>query len=191
MFDFLFGDEKLYFALAIFGSFIFLIQTLLSMFFGGMHLDADADADGDIDFSDHTDSGFGEFRFFSLRSIIAFIMFFGWGGVIAWQHGVRGFACFATAIGAGLIMMFITAVMLYFLLKMQHSGNMTPGEFIGCTGTVYLKIPGGRVEIGKVTASVKGTSQEIVAVADEDIERGASVEIIEKIDGRRFLVKKI
>lgn len=187
--EFLFGDYKVYLGLAIFGSVIFLIQLIVSMFMGSG--DADVDGDGDVDFGEHADSGFGEFRFFSLRSIIAFIMFFGWGGVIAWQHGVRGFACFSIAMAAGLSMMLITALMLYFLLKMQHSGNMLPEEFIDCTGTVYLKIPAGRVKIGKVTALVKGTSQEIIAIADEEIERGASVKIVKKVDGRRFLVKKI
>ena len=191
--EFLFGDYKLYLGLAVFGTVIFLIQMIVSFFIGAsdIDMDADIDADGNLDFAESTDSGFGDFKFFSLRSIVAFIMFFGWGGVIAWKYDVRGFACFAIAMATGLVMMFITAVMLYFLLKLQHSGNMKPEDFIGCTGTVYLKIPSGRTKIGKITAIVKGTSQEIIAVADEEIERGSSVKIIEKVDGRRFLVEKI
>ncbi len=187
--EFLFGDNKIYMGLAVFGSFVFIIQMILSFFLGDG--DSDVDGDGDVDFGEHADSGFGDFRFFSLRSIVAFIMFFGWGGVIAWNHEVRGFACFSIAMASGLVMMLITALMLWVILKLQHSGNMKPEDFIGSTGTVYLKIPAGRIKIGKVTASVKGTSQEIIAIADEDIERGTSVEILEKIDGRRFLVKQI
>ena len=88
-------------------------------------------------------------------------------------------------------MMFITAALLYSLLKMQHSGNILPEEYIDATGTVYLKIPGGLHDIGKVTVNVKGTQQEVVAVADEDIERGEAVKIVKQLDGRRFLVKKL
>ena len=187
--EFLFGDNRIYMGLAVFGSFVFIIQMILSFFLGDG--DTDVDGDGDVDFGEHADSGFGDFRFFSLRSIVAFIMFFGWGGVIAWNHEVRGFACFSIAMASGLVMMLITALMLWVILKLQHSGNMKPEDFIGATGTVYLRIPAGRIKFGKVTASVKGTSQEILAVADEEIERGTSVEILEKIDGRRFLVKQI
>jgi hypothetical protein len=187
--DFLFGDDRIYLALAVFGSIIFIIQMILSFFLGDV--EADVDGDGEVAFGEHADSGFGDFRFFSLRSIIAFIMFFGWGGVIAWKHGIRGFACFSISMASGLVMMLITALMLWVILKLQHSGNMKPEDFIGATGTVYLRIPAGRIKIGKVTASVKGTSQEIIAIADEEIERGTSVEILEKIDGRRFLVKQI
>ena len=88
-------------------------------------------------------------------------------------------------------MMLFTATALFMMMKMQQSGNILPQDYIGCHGSVYLAIPGGRSEIGKVTAIVKGTSQEVVVVADEKIERGASVKIIEKIGGNRFLVEKV
>lgn len=187
--EMIFGDFKVYLAFALFGSLVLLIQLGLSVF--GLGGDHDVDGDGHVDFGEHSDTGFGDFRFFSLRSIVAFITFFGWGGVIAWKYNLRGLACLFVALGCGLLMMFLTACMLYLLLKMQHSGNIEPGDIIGSLGTVYLRIPAGRTEIGKVTAEVKGTSQEIIAVADEEIPRGCSVRIIEQVDGRRFLVEKV
>ena len=189
--DFLFGDYKVYFFFAVSGSVIAVIQLILSFFIGGGDFDVDVDGDGDIAFGEHSDVGMGDFHFISFRSLVAFFAFFGWGGVISYEHGIKGFGAFAIALGCGLAMMLFTALALYLMMKMQHSGNILPEDYIGCKGSVYLTIPGGRSEIGKVTATVKGTSQEIVVVADEKIERDASVKIIEKIDGNRFLVEKV
>lgn len=187
--DLILGDYKFYLAFALFGSLILLIQLAMSLF--GLDSDSDIDGDGHVEFGEHADTGFGDFRFFSLRSIFAFITFFGWGGIIAFKYGIKGFPCLFIAFGSGIMMMFDTALLLYFLLKMQHSGNVEPGDIIGSLGTVYLRIPGGRNEIGKVTAEVKGTSQEIIAVADEEIPRGCSVKVVEQVDGRRYLVQKV
>ena len=187
--ELLFGDYKFYLAFALFGSLVLVVQLIMSMF--GMDGDHDVDGDGSVEFGEHADTGLGDFRFFSLRSIFAFITFFGWGGVIAYKYGITGMPCLLIAAGCGVMMMFLTALLLFGLLKMQHSGNIEPGDIIGSLGTVYLRIPGGRTEIGKVTAEVKGTSQEIIAVADEEIPRGSSVRVVKLVDSRRFLVEKI
>ena len=188
--ELIFGDYKVYLAFALLGSLIAFVQLLLSFFFGGG--DFDVDGDGDVEFGEHLDSGYyGDFKFFSFRSVVAFFAFFGWGGVIAYENGIKEFGAFFIAFVFGLIMMFVTALLLYFMLKMQHSGNINPSDIIGSVGTVYLRIPAGRSEIGKVTAEVKGTSQEIIAVADEEISRGCSVKIIQQVDGKRFLVEKV
>ncbi|NOY74464.1 MAG: hypothetical protein GXP32_01565 [Kiritimatiellaeota bacterium] len=187
--EFLFGDYKFYLVFAIFGSLIAFIQLCISFFFGGG--DMDVNGDGEVSFGEHMDTGIGDFKLFSVRSLVSFFAFFGWGGVIAYDHGVKGLAAFFIAMASGSFMMFLTAIIFYLVMKMQHSGNITGDEYIGCAGTVYLRIPGGRAEIGKVTATVKGTSQEIVAVADEDIDRGVAVRIVEKVGNRRFLVEKV
>ena len=69
-----------YWFLALFGTAIFLVQ--LVMVFLGMHGDSDVDGNGDVSFGEHADTGIYDLRFFSLRTIIAFITFFGWGGVM-------------------------------------------------------------------------------------------------------------
>ena len=187
--EIIFGDYKIYLGFALFGSLIAVIQLVLSFFFGGG--DFDVDGDGEVALGEHLDSGFGDFRFISIRSVVAFFAFFGWGGVISYENGLKGLGAFFIALVFGLIMMFITALLLYFMLKMQHSGNIDPGDIIGSLGTVYLRVPAGRTEIGKVTAEVKGTSQEIIAVADEEIPRGCSVKVVEQVDGKRYLVEKV
>jgi len=188
--DFLFGDYKIYMFFAVFGSAVAIIQLIITLVFGGFG-DVDVDGDGSVEFGEHTDTGFGDFRLLSIRSLVSFFAFFGWGGVIAYEHDLKGLPAFFIALACGAFMMFLTAGLLYFLLKMQHSGNIHPEEYIGVTGSVYLTVPGGRKEIGKATVNVKGTKQEIVIIADEDIDRGESIRVLKKIDDRRFLVEKI
>jgi len=187
--DLLFGDYGIYLGFALFGSIILLIQLTMSVF--GISGDSDVDGDGHVEFGEHADTGFGDFRFFSFRSIIAFVTFFGWGGVIAKSQDIHGVGRFLIALGCGLLMMLLTAIMLYFLLKMQHSGNVNPEDIVGSVGKVYLRIPGEKSKFGKVTAEVAGTTQEIVAIADEEIPRGVAVKVIKHIEERRFLVKKL
>ncbi len=181
------GDMKFYWALAIFGSFIFIIQLIMSAFgFGASH---DADTGSGVDTAiSHADAGLSIFKLFSVQSVVAFITFFGWGGVIWGKNGLSGF--FA-ALASGIFMMFATSLFLYDLMKLQQSGNINAQDYVGYTGTVYMNIPGGRIQHGKVTVNLRGCSREIIAVADEDIQTGSSVTVVQQIDGRRFLVKKI
>lgn len=175
-----------YWFLALLGTAVFLIQ-LIMVFFGMSH-DTDVNGDGDVSFGEHADSGIYDLRFFSLRTIIAFITFFGWGGVM-W--GDAGWGGFFGAGACGLLMMFITAFMIFGLIQLQKSGNIYHGDYIGCTGTVYLKIPGGKTESGIVTVSVNGARREIRAVADEELPTGTAVKVESELDGKRFVVTKI
>jgi hypothetical protein len=181
------GDMKFYWALAIFGSFIFIIQLIMSAFGFGAGHDVDAGSGADVSTS-HPDAGFSVFKLFSVQSVIAFITFFGWGGVIWGKNGLSGF--FA-ALASGIFMMLATSLFLYYLMKLQQSGNIDAQDYVGCTGTVYMNVPGGRVQHGKITVNLRGCSREIIAVADENIQTGSTVTVVQQIDGRRFLVKKV
>jgi hypothetical protein len=181
------GDMKFYWALAIFGSCVFIVQLVVSAIGFGAGHDVDSGTGADTAIS-HPDAGFSIFKLFSVQSVIAFITFFGWGGVIWGKNGVSGF--FA-ALASGIFMMFATSLLLYYLMKLQQSGNINANDFVGCSGTVYINIPAGRIEQGKVTISLRGCSREISAVADEDLLTGTAVKVEQQIDGRRFLVKRI
>lgn len=185
------GDLKFYWMLAIGGSLVFVIQLFFSFFGFGMDHDVDAGgvgADHDVGAAEHLDAGFSAFKLFSVRSLIAFITFFGWGGVVWGKSGPSGF--FA-ALASGFFMMFVTSGMLYFFLRLQQSGNINPQDYVGSKGTVYIKIPGGQTEHGKVTVTIRNSTREIIAVAEEEIPSGASVTVVKQVDGRRFLVKKV
>jgi len=181
------GELQLYWAFAIIGSTIFLIQLVLSLFlgFGG---ETDVDGDGVVEYGEHADLGLSAFRIFSLRSIIAFIAFFGWGGVL-W--GGQGPGALFAAFASGLIMMFISALLIYFLMRLQQSGNIQPTDFIGLSGVVYLTIPGGKQETGLVTVTVRERTRQIRAVAEQELPTGTSVRVKELVSEQRFLVEKL
>jgi hypothetical protein len=183
------GDLKYYWMLAIVGSFVFLVQTILSLVLGlDGHSDMDASNGGDMDAVGHGDASFTDFKFISFRTVMAFIMFFGWGGVLFGHNGIGGF--FA-ALVCGLIMMILTAAVIFYVFKLQQSGNINSEDIVGKVGTVYLQIPSGRIETGKVTVIIGSVTREVVAVADEAIPTGASINIVKKIDNKRFLVTKV
>ena len=77
------GDNlhSIYWGLAVFGSIFFGITCFLAIIgIGGLDDGMDVDADGAA--LDHVDHGFLDFNLFSIRSILAFLTVFGWGGVM-------------------------------------------------------------------------------------------------------------
>ena len=178
--------NSIFWGLAVFGSIFFGITCLLAILgVGGLDDGLDIDADGAA--LDHIDHGFLDFNLFSIRSILAFLTVFGWGGVMWGHHGLWGFVA---AFAAGLATMFITALVIWGLMKLQSSGTISNKLFIGQTGSVYLGIPGGRAEAGKITVRLKGSTHELKAVADEAIPTGSTVTVVEQLGDSVFLVQK-
>jgi membrane protein implicated in regulation of membrane protease activity len=177
-----------YWFLALAGSLVFLIQLALIFMGIGTGSDSDVNGDGNVAFGEHADTGFAEFKFFSLRAVFAFITFFGWGGVL-W--GDSGWSGFFGAGACGFTMMFLTALLIFGLLKLQQNGNIYAEDYINCTGIVYLTVPPERSGTGRVTVTVNGSRREIRAVADEELPTGCSVRIVEIRDGRSFVVEKL
>lgn len=178
--------NSIYWGLAVFGSVFFGITCLLAIFgVGGLDDGMDLDADGVS--LDHIDHGFLDFNLFSIRSILAFLTVFGWGGVMWGHYGLWGFLA---AFAAGFATMFLTAFVIWCLMKLQSSGTISNRLFLGQTGSVYLSIPGGRSVPGKVTVQLKGATHELKAVADEAIATGTAVTIVEQLADSLFLVEK-
>jgi len=182
------GAHSIYLGFAIGGTLIFLIMGIMALF--GLNTDAsadiDLDMDGDIDIP-HADTGLADFQIFSIRSILAFIAMFGWGGVI-W--GGRGWGGFIAAMVCGIITMLLTAWIVCMILKLQQSGTVSNSKLIGLTGAVYLSIPGGDAKPGKVILTLNNSTREIQAIADNPIPTGAQVKTI-AVNGNIFKVQKI
>jgi len=187
--DGFFSDPRLssvYWGLAIFGSIFFGITCVLAILgVGGLDEGMDIDTDGAA--LDHVDHGFLDFNLFSLRSILAFLTVFGWGGVMWGHYGLWGFV---GAFAAGVATMFLTALVIWALMKLQSSGTISNRQFLGETGSVYLSIPGGRTSAGKITVRLKGATHELKAVADEAIPTGSTVVVEELLADSLFLVRR-
>lgn len=173
----------LYWALALVGTLLFAISGLFSLFGGGM--DADM-PDTDDPITAHFDTDLG-FRLVSIRSVLAFVTVFGWGGVL-W--GDNGWVGFLGALACGFATMVLTAAIIYGAMRMQMSGNISNASIVGMNGIVYVTIPAGRNNAGKVTVVVNGTTREIRAVSDQELPTGTPVVIKEMIAERRYLVEK-
>ena len=182
--EFLAGAGNLYLFIAVTGSVIFALQFIMTV--AGIHSDVELDGAG-FDVDSHDISDIQGLNFFSLKAIVAFVTFFGWGGYF---YGHLGWTGLAIAFGCGLIMMFLTALVVSLLLKMQQSGNITPAELVGQRGTVYLTVPAGRAPGGMVTVTLPVCTRQVSARADDELKTGTAVVISENLGGGSFLVVK-
>ena len=180
------GMMSVYWGFAIGGSAIFAITAIAALFgLGGAESgDVDVDMDGEIDIV-HPDSGIFDFKLSSVRSILAFIAMFGWGGVVFGEYGWKGFGI---AIACGLVTMVITAYLIMSILKLQQSGTRVNASLVGQQGTVYLAIPaGGR---GKVILDLGDSTREIAAFSEVALEKGAPV-VTTALKAEVFTVKPL
>ncbi len=180
--------ETFYWIVALPSTLIFLIQ-LVMLLVGGDHDADDIDIDHDGDFDGDHGAGFDVF---SVKSVVSFLMFFGWAGLAAMQKGVIvWWGIVGISSGAGLIMMFLTAWIFFLLLKLQSSGTMEITNAIGQSGEVYLTIPAKKNGRGKVQLVIQGALRTIDAVTEdtEDIKTGSLVEVVE-IENEILVVKR-
>ena len=180
------GMMSVYWGFAIGGSAIFAITAIAALFgMGGAESgDVDVDMDGEIDII-HPDSGIFDFKLISVRSILAVLAMFGWGGVVFGEHGWKGFGI---AIGCGLVTMVIVAYLIMSILKLQQSGTRANASLVGKKGTVYLAIPaGGR---GKVVLDLGDSTREITACSDVALDKGTPV-VATALNAEVFTVKPL
>lgn len=175
--------ESVYLFIAVAGTAIFALQFILSMV--GLH-NGDADIN-DFSVDTHDVADISGLNFFSIKSIVAFVTFFGWGGYF-WGH--LGWSGLGIAFCCGLIMMFLTALVLSLLLRMQQSGNVSGADLVGCPGVVYLTVPGGRKPGGIVTVSLPDRTRQVNVRSDEEIKTGVAVTVCEQLGGEIFLVRR-
>ncbi len=169
--EFLSGDngQMMYWACALTGTGFFVITGFLYLF------GFDSADDADLSDADHADSGFSDFNLLSLKTIFAFIMMMGWGGVIFGKG--NGYSGFAGAFFCGLAAMLLTAFVIAFLLKLQQNGTKSLESLVGKTGSVYISIPGGKTGTGKVMVNSGDDTREVRAVAEEALATGTPVRV--------------
>lgn len=115
----------------------------------------------------------------SLKTLVAFVTFFGLGGLEALRRELHAGWAVLIAIGAGTVALYIVAYLWYLLSKLGSSGNIKVRSAIGRTGSVYLRIPGGGDGKGKVTLTVQGRTLEWDAITEGDeIPTGRSVKVV-------------
>ncbi len=178
--------RDVYLFLGIFGTVLLALQFVLSFFSSG----GDAvDGEGDFSAVDHDVADLHGLNIFSLKSIVSFVTFFGWGGFFFGDGNAA--AGVAIAVICGAAMMFLTALIISLMLKMQQSGNLDVETLPGRRGSVYLKVPGGRSAGGVVTVVLPGCTRQFPARSDEELPTGSDVTVKAVLGGNVLLVEKL
>lgn len=166
---------QIYWSLAIIASVIFAIQAVMT-FIG---LDADTDIDTPDAPDANSDFDVDGFHLVSIKTIISFILGFGWTGVLCWNDIESPFLLALLATVVGFIFMAIIAYLLYLVLKLDRDNTFRVKNVIGFNAEVYLRIPSGGTDTGKIIVALNGSTHELEAVTTDttDIPTGAQVKI--------------
>ena len=184
---------KLLWGVTLTATLIFVIQTVMT--FLGADADStdfDVDVDASMDGSDlsNIDSGANLYTF---RNFVNFFLGFGWTAIIL-QPSVKSTAVLVIiSVLVGIALVALVMYMFKWLYSMQQSGNINVYKSaVGCQGKCYLRIPAERAGEGKVQITIQGAVREYNAVTDGDeIKTGASVKVLEAIDGNTLLVEEL
>ena len=195
------AGTKIYFALSVFGGLALVIQIMLLAFgFGDADVDADLNPDfdpsvvTDIDAdTGHSLSDVAGITYFSISSITAFICMFGWVGFASQRSGVWALPAFLMAFFAGSVALYVVAWCLFQMRKLTSRGNERISSAIGEIGTVYLGIPEGRNQTGRVIVTVSGRKRERTAVSEDGkaIATRERIKVTGMLDSRTLVVAPI
>lgn len=160
--------------IAVAGTLLLLILVAMSL------IDPETEAETTARFS----------RVFNPRTILTFITFFGWAGLLA-TYGAAS-PLFTVVIGglAGLIAATMAKGVTLMLLRLAPQPAFSnPQKLVQSTGRVLYTVPSHRNGFGKVHLNVKGAPYEIEAMtAGLELRAGASVRVVDVIEEGRVLV---
>lgn len=179
-------DSSVYLGIGLVGTFLYVVRLVLS--FIGVHHGGDADMhvhDGSV--GDH---GAG-MQIFSVHSVLAFAMGFGWMGLLAragWGWGNFPTLLAATVFGSAL--MLLSASVMFHMLKLQASPSIDIKTTVGTTGKVYLTIPAKGQGDGQVEINVSGRKKILPAVSTgAEIASFTIVTVTAVDDAKRLVVE--
>jgi membrane protein implicated in regulation of membrane protease activity len=177
-FAFLTPTDRFFLLCAAVGS-VGVLLRLASQFLGfaSGSLDGDADLSGDASTDIH--DAFDGFKIISIHGLAAFFMMFGLVGFAMRRESQAGIfiSVFFGAI-AGAASVWVIAKLFKMAARLQSVGNLDIAKAVGCTGTVYLKIPKG--SSGRVVVNVGGRQREMdaVHVGGEEIATGVPIVVV-------------
>ncbi len=170
----------IYWTIAGVSSLIFVIQGIMLL----IGFDTDSDfSGGDVDFD------VDGMNLVSFKTIICFLLGFGWTGAIFYPIFENKIIVALMAFAVGVVFMFLIAFLLRQVLRLSYDGSFSTAKIIGSVGNVYLRIPGAQ-SAGKVNVSFHGSMHELQAYSDEAIETGATIKVVRAIDESTVFVER-
>ena len=105
----------------------------------------------------------------SLKTVIAFVTFFGLAGMACVQGETTSSTALLVALGAGLLSFFMVGYLMQLMMSLHSQGNIDLKTAIGQSAKVDLRIPGNHSGTGKVAVVVGGRmkTQKAVTKGDE------------------------
>jgi membrane protein implicated in regulation of membrane protease activity len=163
------------------GSLGVLLRLLAQMLgFAGDGFDGGDIAGGDADLGDgaaHQESD--GFKIISVHGLAAFFMMFGLAGfAMHRESNAPTFISIIVGAIAGAAAVWIITKLFQMANKLQSVGNLDISRAVGCSGTVYLKIPKGGS--GRVVVNIRGRQREMdaVHVHGEEIDSGQPIVVV-------------
>jgi len=166
---------------------VMILQFVLMIIGVGVDGETDTDIDdGVIDSGAETtppESGsYGKssvFKIFTIRGIVAFFALGGWAGLAALAAGLHPLWAIQISIFAGVCALLLAAIVIRLALRMQTSGNLNLNNAVSQVADVYIRIPSGRSDKGKVTLVLQERFVELDAVTDSEVDLlpGTKVEV--------------
>ena len=145
---------------------------------------------GNDEVGDVVDSaGLDGLKIFTVRGIVAFLVVFGWVGVVMDRSHIALTLTVATL--SGVAAMLLLAWLYRIAMKLRNDGNTDNKNAVGASGRVQLLIPAERAGEGKVHLMLQGSYVERDAVTDEKepIPTGSEIVVI-GVSGQTTLVVK-
>ena len=159
---------------------------------GGHDFDAGHDVGADHDFADDHVSSTWLFGVISFRTVVSALAFFGLAGLAADAAELQLVTTFAIALSSGVAAMYLVHWMMQSLYRLREDGTVRIQSAVGKTAAVYLRIPGAKAGVGKVTVSVQGRSMEYPAMTSQNaLPTGARVVVTDVIDRNTLEVESV
>lgn len=180
---------KVFYTIGIFSTAVLGVQTFLTLI--GLDGDDAVDAADAMDGGEISDEvGDGDLQFLSVRTIIAFLVGFGWVGASLIKAGLSIAAVVVIAFCVGLVLMFGIFYLMKFFWAMRQDGTLDYRNAIGEIGSVYLPIPGGKAGKGQIEVMIQGRLQTVQAItsAPERIGNREKVLVIDRLEDNTLLV---
>lgn len=188
--------QTVYLVCAAAGGTVLVAQTVMLLFGHGDDGASDAhDTPHDVGNADSgethgADSGMS---LLSVRTIAAFIAFFGLAGWAGTRAGWGTLPTLGVALASGGVMLVAVAWLFSLQRKLTAQGNLEPARAIGMTARVYLRIPPGNSGKGKIHVLVQGRTAEFAAFTKHavTIDTGAEVRVVRQVTHDTFEVEPV
>lgn len=193
--------QQIFLCIAIPATLLLIVLIVMMLVgFGDNDVDGDADiaddfdGEGDADATD-SDTPDAGLSFFTLRGIVSMLSIMGWSGLIFLdaEMGLPTAAGVAISVALGLLTLFLVALAMKGISKLQSSGNLDLRNAIGKVGQVYLTIPADGTSAGKVNLTVQEQFKEFTAIttAKEPLKTGQYVRVVSVSESGVLVVEPI